>query len=783
MGAFGIGQPVRRKEDDRFITGKGRYQDDLPLDGAVHAVFVRSPHAHADITGVEIDAAAGVPGIVAILTASDLATESVGGFPCLASVWIPLEQSNGEPASYPHNPLLAEGRVRHVGEAVAMVIAETVEAAREAADLVAVSYDERPSVLATGGAAQSDAPQVHADAPGNASFLWRHGNRTETDAAFEAATRVTSIDLINNRVAVMPIEARGAIGEFDRETDRYVLTTNAQHIYDTQMVMAQIFGIERDKVRVVAHDLGGGFGMKYVSYPEQALVLVAAKRLGRPVRWMSDRSEAFISDTQSRDHASHAELALDDDGHFLGMRVRTYANLGAYASNLGPVCPSILYTRMLACAYRVPAIDAEVTGVYTNTVFTDAYRGAGQPEAIYLVERLVDKAARELGIAPDEIRRRNMITPAEMPYTTPVEMVYDSGDYAAVLERCLDAAEWRGFDARRAEAARRGKRRGIGLSMYVEATTGDPLEAAEIQFTESGRLQTWLGTKSSGQGHETTYAQLLNEMLGVPFDKIDILEGDTDEVTLGGGTGGSRSIYMAGMAIQDGADKVIEKGTEVAAHLLEVAVGDVRFDAGEGRFTIVGTDRHIDLLAVAAAARDAAALPEGMEPGLDAEGRYEFAGATVPNGCHIAEVEIEPETGVVEIIDYWSVSDFGRVVNPLLLEAQVHGGVAQGLGQALMEEVSYDPETGQILTGSFMDYCMPRADDLPFFVSEATDVPCPTNALGVKGCGEAGAIAACATLVNAIVDALAEYGVDHIDMPTTPEKVWRAIQAGAPKAA
>ncbi|MGD9537189.1 MAG: xanthine dehydrogenase family protein molybdopterin-binding subunit [Alphaproteobacteria bacterium] len=776
MGAFGIGQPVRRKEDDRFITGKGRYQDDLPLDGALHAVFVRSPHAHAEIEAIDAREAKKAPGVVAVLTAAEIEAEPVGGLPCIAGNWIPLERGPGEPAFYPHNPLLAGGRARHVGEAVAMVIAETLDAARDAAELVDVRYSPLPLVAETDGAAKREVPQIFPDAPGNVSFRWRHGDRAKTDAAFAKAARVVSLELVNNRVAVMPIEPRGAIGQHDPMSRRYTLITNAQHVYDTQMVMAQIFGVERDQIRVIAHDLGGGFGMKYVSYPEQALVLVAAKRLGRPVRWMSERAEAFLSDTQSRDHASRAELALDEDGHFLGLRVRTYANLGAYASSLGPVCPSILYTRMLACAYRVPAIDAEVTGFYTNTVFTDAYRGAGQPEAIYLVERLVDKAARETGIAPDEIRRRNFIAADQMPYTTPVELTYDSGDYADVQERCLKLADWQGFEARRAEAAKRGKRRGIGLGMYVESTAGDPLETTEIQFTEDGRLQAWLGTKSSGQGHETTYAQFLNEMLGVPFDKIDILEGDTKEVKIGGGTGGSRSIYMAGMALQNGAEKIIEKGKALAAHLLEVSVGDLRFEDGE--FRIAGTDRRIDLLTLAATARDPAALPEGMEPGLDTQGRYDFAGSTFPNGCHIAEVEIEPETGKVAIVGYWSVSDFGRVINPLLLEAQVHGGVTQGIGQALMEEVAYDPETGQLLTGSFMDYCLPRADDLPFFISQATDVPCPTNALGVKGCGEAGAIAACATLINAIVDALSPLGVTHVDMPATPEKVWRAIQNG-----
>ncbi len=777
MGAFGIGQPVRRKEDDRFLTGAGRYQDDLPFDGALHAAFARSPRAHATIEHLDITAAVATPGVVAVLTAADIAAEEAGGFPCLANVWIPLERAGGAPAAYPHNPLLAEGRVRHVGEPLAMVVAETPEAAADAAETVTADYADLPVTVETAAPDSANGPTLHDDVPDNVSFVWQHGDRAKTDAAFEAAARVVSVDLVNNRLAVMPIEARGATGRFERETGRYTLVTNAQHVYDTQKVMCAILGVEAEAVRVVAHDVGGGFGMKYVSYPEQALVLVAAKRLGRPVRWMSGRSEAFLSDTQARDHASHADLALDADGAFLGLRVRTRANLGAYASNLGPVCPSILYTRMLASAYRIPAIDAEVVGHYTNTVFTDAYRGAGQPEAIYLIERLIDKAARETGIAPDEIRRLNFIAPDEMPHTTQVEMTYDSGDYAALLARCQKVADWAGFAARRQAAEARGTRRGIGLGMYVEATTGDPIESADLRFTADGRLQAWLGTKSSGQGHETTYAQLLTEMLGVPYEQIDILEGDTGEVAIGGGSGGSRSIYMAGMALQAGAEAVIEKGTALAAHLLETATADIRFE--EGAFTVVGTDRRIDLMTLAARANDADALPADMEPGLDAKGQYDFAGATVPSGCHIVEVEVEPETGVVALVGYWAVNDFGRVVNPLLLEAQVHGGVAQGLGQALMEEVVYDTESGQLLTGSFMDYCLPRADDLPFFHSEATDIPCPTNALGVKGCGEAGSIAACAPLINAVVDALGAYGVTHIDMPATPQKVWQAINAGA----
>ncbi|MBM3483965.1 MAG: xanthine dehydrogenase family protein molybdopterin-binding subunit [Alphaproteobacteria bacterium] len=773
MGAFGIGQPVRRKEDDRFITGIGRYQDDIALDGALWAVFVRSPHAHAEIKRVDTRAAQRSPGVVAVLTASELKAEKVNGLPCIAGNWIQLERAPGVPAFYPHNPLLAEERVRHVGEAVVMVIAETASQARDAADLVEIDYLELPAIAETATAASKGTAQLFPEAPNNTSFVWRHGDQAKTDAAFKAAARVVSVSLVNNRIGAMPIEARGAAGRFDPASGRYTLITNAQHVYDTRAVVCQALGIDKSRVRVIAHDLGGGFGMKYVSYGEQALVLAAAKRLGRAVCWMSDRAESFLSDIQSRDHASKAELALDRDGRFLGLRVRTFANLGAYASNLGPVCPSILYTRMLACAYKVPAVDAEVVGVFTNTVFTDAYRGAGQPEAIYLVERLIDKAARETGIGRDEIRKRNFIATSEMPYKTPVDVTYESGDFVLALSECQRLAGWSGFEARRAEAAKRGKKRGLGLGMYVEATAGDPMEAAELRFTTDGKLTAWLGTKSSGQGHETTYAQFLNEMLGVPFDKIEILEGDSDEVPLGGGTGGSRSIYMAGLAIKDGVEKVVEKGKALAAHLLEVSQADIRFEAGE--FKIVGTDRRIDVLSLAAKARDPKALPAGMTPGLDAKGRTDFTGTTFPNGCHIAEVEIDPDTGKVALAGYWAVNDFGRVVNPLLLEAQVHGGVAQGVGQALMEEVAYDPETGQLLTGSFMDYCMPRADDLPLFAVKATDIPCPSNPLGVKGCGEAGAIAACATVINAIVDALAADGVEHVDMPATPEKVWRAI--------
>ena len=771
MARFGVGQSAPRKEDDVLLRGRGRFQDDVALEGEVHACFVRSPHAHADIAAIETAAAASAEGVLAVYTGADAAAD-LGTMPCIVGAFVELTRPDGSPACYPPNPMLAEGRVRHVGEAVVMVVAETLAAAQDAAERVNVEYATLPAVADAKQAREADAPQIWPEAPGNHSFTWVQGDADATDAAFRAAAHVTEIELINNRVVVNTIEPRGALGVYDPASERYTLYINSQAVHAARAVIAGILGIEEDRLRILAHDLGGGFGMKFFSYPEQALVAWAARKLGRPVRWLSGRTEGFMSDTQARDHLTTAALALDGDGQFLGLRVRTLANLGAYVSNLGPISPTLLYTRMLANAYRTPAIHAEVEGVLTNTVFTDAYRGAGIPESNYVVERLVDKAAAELGLAPDDIRRRNLIPAAAMPYQAPLDITYDSGDYARNLDDGLSLAGWAGFAERRAEAASRGKLRGIGMAVYVESTVGDPAEHVAIRFRDDGGVSLSAGTGASGQGHETTYAQLLGDSLGIPFEAVTLLEGDTDDLPGGGGSGGSRSTYMVALAIEDGAAKVIEKGTQIAANILEVAPADIRF--AEGDFSIAGTDRAIDIMTLAAQAKDPTNVPDGMEPGLDANGKTETFEGTFPNGCHICEVEVDPETGTVALVNYAAANDFGRIVNPVLVDGQVHGGVAQGLGQAVYENCVYD-DSGQLLSGSFMDYCLPRADDMPPFALADNGVPTDQNPLGIKGCGEAGAIPAPAAVVNAVLDALKERGVTDIDMPLTPERVWRAL--------
>ena len=562
MARFGVGQSARRKEDDTLLKGGGRFQDDIALEGEVHACFVRSPHAHADIRAVETAAAAATPGVLAVYTGADVAADGLGTLPCVADAFIALKRPDGSPACYPPNPMLAEGRVRHVGEAVAMVVAESQAAARDAADLVSVDYAALPAVVDAAEAREPGATRIWPEAPGNLSCVWAQGDADATEAAFGAAPHVVEIELVNNRVVVNTIEPRGALGVYDAESERYTLYINSQRVHGARAVIAGILGIGEERLRVLSYDLGGGFGMKYFTYPEQVLVAWAARRLGHPVRWLCGRQEGFLSDTQARDHLTRAALALDDDGGFLGLRVRTLANLGAYVSNLGPISPTLLYTRMLANAYRLPAIHAEVEGVLTNTVFTDAYRGAGIPESNYVVERLVDKAAARLGLAPDEIRRRNLIPAAAMPYPVPLlDITYDSGDYARLLEDSMALAGWSGFAARRAEAEARGRLRGIGMAVYVESTVGDPAEHVSIRFQDDGGVNLSSGTGASGQGHETTYAQLLSESLGIPFEAVRLIEGDSDDLPAGGGSGGSRSTYMVALAIEDGAAKVVEKGT------------------------------------------------------------------------------------------------------------------------------------------------------------------------------------------------------------------------------
>ena len=776
MAKFGVGQSVKRKEDNDLLLGTGRFQDDINLPGQTHAYFVRSVHAHAEIERIESAAALAMPGVVAIYSGADVEADGLGTVPCLMDAFVPLVRPDGNPRYSPPNYLLPTERARHVGEAVAMVIAETATQARDAAEAMDITYRELPCVVETAGAEAPDAPTIWPEAPGNLSFLWEHGDRAAVDTAFESAARIVALDLVNSRVIVNAIETRGALGEFDEASGRYTLHTNTQHSMDTRNQVAEILGVEQKDVRVLSPMLGGGFGMKHMVHPEQPLIAWAARKTGRPVRWMSERGEGMVSDTQARDHMTHAELALDADGKFLGIRVSTTANLGAYVSNLGPVSPTLLYTRMLSNAYQTPAIHAEVRGVLTNTVFTDAYRGAGIPESAYVVERLVDKAGRETGLGAIEIRRRNVISAEQMPYTTPMDIVYDCGQFEKNMDDCMKFADWFGFSQRRALTADRGKLRGIGLALYVESTVGDPNESISIQFTEDDSVILRAGTKSSGQGHGTIFAQFLHETLGVPFDKINFEEGDSDALPQGGGSGGSRSTYMVAVAVKLGADKIIEKGKQLAAHLLETSPADIRFD--DGTFTVAGTDRSIDVMALAAKARDSANLPDGMAPGLDESAQSEITDPTLPNGCHICEVEVDPNTGALTLDTYTAVNDFGRVVNPQLLEGQIHGGLAQGLGQAVYENCVYDPDSGQLVSGSFMDYCMPRADDMPEFFLATNEVLTNQNSFGVKGCGEAGCIPSVPAVVNAVLDALAVRGVETIDMPLTPERIWRAVQAG-----
>ncbi|MBT3627459.1 MAG: xanthine dehydrogenase family protein molybdopterin-binding subunit [Rhodospirillaceae bacterium] len=775
MQKFGIGQSVKRKEDNELLLGEGTFQDDLNLPGQAHAFFLRSPHAHADIESIDNARASAMPGVVAIYSGADVTADGLGTLPCVMDAFIPLTRPGGIPRYYPPNPLLPEARVRHVGEAVAMVIAETPAQARDAAEAIDVTYRDLPCVVETDRAEAPDAPTIWPEAPGNLSFFWEHGDKSATDEAFDKAERVVSVDLINSRVIVNPIETRGALGSYDEAGGRYTLHTNTQHPFETRAIVAEILHCEESELRILSPIIGGGFGMKHMVHIEQPMVAWAARKIGRPVRWMSERGEGFLSDTQARDHVTHAELALDGEANFTGLRVRTTANLGAYVSNLGPVSPSLLYTRMLACAYRTPAIHAEVRGVLTNTVFTDAYRGAGIPESAYVVERLVDKAGRETGLGAVEIRRRNVILAAQMPYVSPMEITYDSGDFEKNLEDCISFADWFGFPQRRALAHDRGKLRGIGMALYVESTVGDTNESITIQFNDNDSVTLTGGTKSSGQGHGTVFSQFLHETLGVPFEKIIYEEGDTDTLPQGGGSGGSRSTYMIGVAVKMGADKIIEKGKRLAAHLLETSEADIRFS--DGNFTVAGTDRSIDVMALAVAARDAAKLPEGMEPGLDESAQSEVEDPTIPNGCHIVEVEVDPDTGALELETYTAVNDFGRVINPQLLEGQIQGGLAQGFGQAIFENCVYDPESGQLLSGSFMDYCLPRADDMPEFFLTNNEHLTEQNSFGLKGCGEAGCIPSVPAVVNAVLDALAVRGVETIDMPLTPERIWRAAQA------
>ena len=767
MGQFGIGQSVTRIEDLRLLTGGGKYTDDVQLENESAAYILRSPHAHAEIRGIDTGAAGSAPGVLAVLTGADIEADGINPMPNM----FPVKSMDGTERPETYRPLLAQGRVRHVGDPVALVVAETLVQARDAAELIAVDYDVQPSVTDTRAAAEPGAPQVHDNIPGNLCFDWGKGDRDATEAAFAKADHVTTLELVNNRVVVNPMEPRAAIGDYDQGNERYTLYTPTQGTHVLRGAVSGILNMEADSLRVVTGDVGGGFGMKIFPHPEQPLVVWAAGKVGRPVRWTADRSEGFLSDVQGRDHVTVAEVATDKEGKFLALRVTTWAALGSYLSHFGTYIPTEAGTGMLNGLYAFPTAWANVKGVMTHTVPTDAYRGAGRPEAIYCIERLVDKCARELGLTPDEIRRRNFIAPDLLPYTTTFDDVYDSGEFTAIMEDGMAKADWDGFAARREESAKRGKLRGIGMSTYVEKCGGGNPEVADVRIDpDSETITFYIGTMSNGQGHDTSYKQIMSDRLGIDTDNMVMVQGDSDVVPPGL-TGGSRSVTVGGVAVAKASEDIIDKGRRVAANVMEAADADIEY--ADGAFTIAGTDRAMNLFEVAKAALDPVNLPEGEEPGLDTTATQTPEAATYPNGCHVCELEIDPETGTVEILRYTAVDDFGDTINPLLIAGQVHGGVVQGIGQALQEHTVYDPDSGQLVSGSFMDYQLPRADDLPNFDFSMRNTRCTTNPLGIKGTGEAGAIAACPAAINAIIDALsADGGPVEVDMPATPDVVW-----------
>ena len=768
MTKFGMAQPVRRVEDPRLLKGAGRYTDDIAA-GALHGVVLRSPYAHASIASIDVAAAKSAPGVVAVYTYADLKADNIGGMPCV----VPLKNRDGSDRADPGHPVLADGVVRHVGDPVAFIVAETVDAARDAAELVAIEYDVLPSVTDLATATDPGQPLVWPGADRNICFDWEIGDKAKVESLFASAAHVTKLTVVNNRIVVSSMEARAALAEFDSATGRWTLSTNTQGGWSIKgMLASAVFKTEPEKFRIITPDVGGGFGMKLFLYAEHVLTCYAARKLGRPVKWASERGEAFLSDTQGRDNLCTGELALDADGKFLALRTHNYAGMGAYLSNYAPMIPTMAGTGVLASVYGFQAIYANVIGVFTNTVPVDAYRGAGRPESNYLVERLVDAAAREMKINRVELRRRNMVRPDAMPYRSAMGKMYDSGDFVRVLDAALEKMDWSGFPARQAAAARRGRKRGIGMAYYMEATGGAPTERAEIRFADDGFVDVYVGTQSTGQGHETAYVQVTANQLGIPGEKIRVRQGDTDTIPTGGGTGGARSLYSESQAILLTAASVIEKGRRAASEALEAAMADIVFE--DGRFSIVGTDRGMDIITLAVTQNAKAAKGEDVTT-LDAAEVAKIDAHTFPNGCHMAEVEVDPDTGHIDLVRYIVCDDVGKAVNPLIVRGQVHGGVAQGVGQAVFEHTAYDSESGQLLSGSFMDYALPRASDLPDIEVDLIEVPCATNPLGIKGAGEAGAVGSPPAVINAIVDALADDGVTHLDMPATPERVWQAL--------
>ena len=788
MGKF-IGQSIKRVEDKRFTTGHGRYTDDIVLPNMTYAQIIRSPYAHARINSVDTKAAAAHPGVVAIFTGKDIAEAGINGVPCGWQV----DFKNGDTMKEPPHPLLVADKVRHVGDAVAIVIAETREAAKDAAELVEVDYEELPAVTDPYKAVQDGAPLVHDEAPKNMAFDWELGDKEKTDAAMASAHHITTLEFVNQRLVPNAIEPRSAIGDYDATNDKYTLYTTSQNPHLTRLLMcAFVLGLPEHKVRVVAPDVGGGFGSKIFHYIEEALVTWCSQKIGRPVKWTAERSESFMTDAHGRDHVTKAEMGFDKDGKIVGLRINTWANLGAYLSTFSTCVPTWLHGTLLQGLYTTPAIHIDLVAAFTHTTPVDAYRGAGRPEATYLLERLVETGARELGMDPAELRLKNFIPPFDgvnQPgYQTQVALQYDSGNYEQVLKKALEIVDYDNFRKEQAEARKQGKLLGIGISTYIEACGIAPsavvgalgaraglYESAQVRIQPTGKVSVYTGSHSHGQGHETTFAQVVADKLGIALEDVEIVHGDSEAVAFGMGTYGSRSLAVGGSAIVKSLDKVIEKGAKIAAHKLEAAVDDLEF--ANGAWTVKGTDKSIAFGDIALTAYVPHDYPEGLEPGLDFSSFYDPANFTYPFGAHIAVVEVDKETGKVTLKRFVAVDDVGNVINPMIVEGQIHGGLAQGIGQALFEEAIYD-EDGQLVNGTYMDYTMPRADDLPNFETDRTVTPCPHNPLGVKGAGEAGTIGSTPAVVNAVIDALSEYGVKDIRMPLTPQRVWQAMQNG-----
>jgi aerobic carbon-monoxide dehydrogenase large subunit len=779
MGVEGIGARVLRKEDKRFITGKGKYTDDMTLPGMKHAHFIRSPHAHAEIKKIDTKKAAGMPGVVAVLTGKELKADGIGNIIC---GWM-IHSKDGSPMKMGAWSPLAVDKVRYVGDAVVVVVADTKAQARDAAEHVNITYKPLKSIAQAMDALKPNAPQLHPEAPGNLIFDWEIGDSKAVDAAMKKAVHITKMDIHNNRLVPNAMEPRAALGYYDSGDDQHTLWTTSQNPHLARLVMSAFYNVAPEhKLRVIAPDVGGGFGSKIYIYPEEIVCVWASKKTGSPVKWVADRTESFLTDAHGRDHVSHIEMGFDKDNKIVAFKSDTVANLGAYMSLFSSVTPTYLHATLLSGQYNIPAIHCNMRTVYTNTAPVDAYRGAGRPEATYQVERIMETAARELGVSPAELRRTNFIR--QFPHQTPVILMYDAGDYEASLDAAMKAADYEGFPKRKAAAAKKGKLRGIGMSCYIEACGIAPSaavgslgagvglwESGEVRVNAVGTVEILTGSHSHGQGHETTFAQLVSDRFGIPHDNVSVVHGDTDKVQMGMGTYGSRSGAVGMSAIVKALDKVEAKAKKIAAHLMEADDKDIVIENGE--LKVAGTDKKVPWFQMALAAYTAHNLPAGMEPGLKEGAFYDPTNFTFPAGCYICEVEVDPDTGVTEIIQFVASDDFGKIINPMIVEGQVHGGLAQGIGQALLENAVYD-NSGQLLSASFMDYCMPRANDLPSFKISTTETACPSNPLGIKGCGEAGAIGSPPALMNAITDAI---GNNNLTMPASPEKVWAALHA------